>query len=68
MKAGDPVGGPVQQGGDLVLPIRWERIEGGGLFNVSVHRARVPGGWLVTRGKSGGMTYVPDPGWRWRVR
>lgn len=39
------------------------------LYGLGTWRAKVPGGWLVTvrsnGGKSGGLTFYPDPHHQW---
>jgi hypothetical protein len=39
--------------------IRWEAIPS----NLTTHRAKVPGGWLVAAGN--GMAFLPDPAHEW---
>jgi hypothetical protein len=39
----------------------WENVSGAS----GVQRTRTPGGWLVARGSSGAMCYVPDPEHAW---
>lgn len=40
-------------------------------INICVTRAKIPGGWLVAiqwsnvSGGSGGLTFVPDPDYKW---
>ena len=50
----------------------WEELEsarmGGGVFGLgwSIHRAKVPGGWLVgVMHNTSGLTFYPDPGHAW---
>lgn len=50
----------------------WEELSsaraGGGMLKLtwSVHRARVPGGWLVlVLHNTSGLTFYPDPDHRW---
>jgi hypothetical protein len=53
--ASDEVAGPL---------LRWERLRVAG--GPAVTRARVPGGWLVSGGSSGGsLAFVPDLGHGW---
>ena len=50
------------------LNLEWEAIYSGG--DEDVHRAMIPGGWLVLHsamGGAGGITFVPDPEHRWAV-
>lgn len=56
------------QGRQLV----WENVDSAradsGLFKLDwkVHRAKVPGGWLVlVIHNTSGLTFYPDPGHRW---
>ncbi len=54
-----------------MLELNWEVIEGTD-SHVSVHRAEVPGGWLVRfsqfhdNGGAGGLTFVPDTDHKWK--
>ncbi len=47
----------------------WEKLNskgGGVLLHWDVHRAKVPGGWLVLVMKNtAGLTFCPDPEHRW---
>ncbi len=50
----------------------WEKVEssraGGGIFKLGweVHRAKVPGGWLVlVMHNTNGLTFYPDPEHNW---
>ena len=52
----------------------WEEVpssrKGAGLLSLDwqVHRAKVPGGWLVlVMHNTSGLTFYPDPEHRWRV-
>jgi hypothetical protein len=54
--------------------LKWEELQLGGVSNISVHRAKVPGGWLImTRMIVGGavvaggigITFYPDPLYIW---
>lgn len=52
--------------------LEWEEVpssrQGGGMFSLEwkVHRARVPGGWLVlVMHNTSGLTFYPDPTHRW---
>lgn len=49
--------------------LQWKSVEtsGIGMPNVSVFRAKVPGGWLVfvDRGGANGLTFVPDADNKW---
>jgi hypothetical protein len=46
----------------------WEDIKCSGAM-LTMHRAKVPGGWLVYAGNAyhhhGGITFYPDPEHRW---
>ncbi len=46
----------------------WEKLNsaGGGVLHWDVHRAKVPGGWLVlVMHNTTGLTFYPDPEHRW---
>jgi hypothetical protein len=45
------------------LSVSWEVVPGHGA-DVSLFRAKVPGGWLVST-DAGGLTFVPDPDHTW---
>lgn len=54
------------------MALQWEHVEAvclskWGSIVPPLHRARVPGGWLVgfNTGSGGGLTFVPDPGHQW---
>ena len=44
--------------------LTWEKIDGKPFKNL--HRAEVPGGWLVINDFHGSVTFVPDPDHTWR--
>ena len=53
-------------------PLLWEELKssraGGGMFKLDwdVHRAKVPGGWLVlVIHNTSGLTFYPDPEHKW---
>jgi hypothetical protein len=53
-------------------PLLWEALKssrvGGGMFKLdwNVHRAKVPGGWLVlVIHNTSGLTFYPDPEHKW---
>jgi hypothetical protein len=49
-------------------PLVWEKLKskGGGVLHWDVHRAKVPGGWLVVVIKNTtGLSFYPDPGHKW---
>jgi hypothetical protein len=57
---------PATEGRDLL----WEELKtsrpGAGIFNWKVHRAKVPGGWLVlVMHNTSGLTFYPDPQHKW---
>lgn len=46
----------------------WEKLDskGGGIMHWDVHRAKVPGGWLVLAiHNTAGLSFYPDPEHRW---
>jgi len=51
----------------------WEYIEAlSRSINGSLHRVKVPGGWLVRYDAHGcdngsGITFLPDPQWKWDI-
>lgn len=53
------------------MQLVWESFENVGGYasgeRLSVQRAKVPGGWLITTwlGDSGGVTFLPDPDHEW---
>ncbi len=50
------------------MAIQWEEVRSSGAL-LAVHRARVPGGWLVYASNGyhhhGGITFYPDPSHSW---
>jgi hypothetical protein len=53
-------------------PLIWEELNssraGGGVFKLdwTVHRTKVPGGWLVlVMHNTSGLTFYPDPEHKW---
>ena len=47
---------------NVSIVLRWQEV--GGNMMRTIHRARVPGGWLVAQQE--GLTYIPDPEGEWR--
>jgi hypothetical protein len=49
--------------------IVWEDLASSGHGNLSMRRAKVPGGWLIYASDGyhhhGGLTFYPDPDHRW---
>ena len=48
--------------------LAWEKLNshGGGVLHWDVHRAKVPGGWLILTIHNGtGLAFYPDPEHRW---
>jgi hypothetical protein len=46
------------------LTVSWELVRSVGA-GVSLHRAKIPGGWLVANGNDGALAFIPDAEHKW---
>lgn len=51
--------------GSKAPKIRWQRLSNDQKKIATLFRAPIPGGWLVSTGEDGGITFVPDNEHTW---
>ncbi len=45
--------------------LSWQRLKSSSKSVPEIFRSPVPGGWLISHGIDGGLTFVPDPSHDW---
>ncbi|UJF25036.1 hypothetical protein L0B52_02525 [Suttonella sp. R2A3] len=51
--------------GSKAPKIRWQTLSSDQKKIASLYRSPVPGGWLISSGEDGGVTFIPDAEHQW---